>query len=177
MKYPPRYRSDKCFRCDAPSEIHNGNYSYCAYHYRHMQMRVNAKKHGKAIPTKDELTELLNAHSDMICPNCRALMHWLGRDGRKHVITLQHNHSGTFGILCHSCNSAHQFIPNDGFYSKPKGSRFCQDCKKFLPLDLFFKDSGLKGGVKTYCKQCANVRTYEWRRKTKYQGKFDWVAY
>lgn len=168
------YFSDECRRCARDSVINMGHYSYCAYHYRLIRIRVDAKIKGKMVPTEDELGVLLDKHKDMICPVCKSKMNWLGRDGKKHVLTLQHNMDGTFGILCHSCNAAHQFIPNDGFYSKPAGTRFCQDCKEFLPLNSFFRDSRLNGGVKTYCKKCANARTYKWRREVQYKGRTDW---
>lgn len=168
------YFSSECRRCARDAVINSGHYSYCAYHYRFMRIRVDAKIKGKSIPTEDELERLLEKHSDMICPVCKIVMHWLGRDGTKGLLTFQHNMDGTFGILCFQCNSAHQFIPNDGFYEKPSGSRYCQDCHEFLPFSSFFKDSRLNGGVKTYCKKCANSRTYKWRREVQYQGKSDW---
>lgn len=168
------YYTKECRRCVRDAVINSGNYSYCAYHYRFIRIRIEAKRKGKTVPTEKELEDLLEKHSDMICPACKHKMNWLGRDGRKNVLTFQHNMNGTFGILCHSCNAAHQFIPNDRFYEKPTGRRFCQDCKEFLPLDSFFKDLRLTSGVKTYCKECANARTYKWRRKVHYKGKADW---
>lgn len=173
----PKYLSDECHVCGVPAVKDSGNYSYCAYHYRHLRIRIDAKAKGKTVPTAQELTDLLNRHGDMICPCCRAEMVWLRKDNTRRVLTLQHNMDGTFGILCFSCNAAHQFIPNDGFYSIPKGSRFCQGCKRVLPEGNFFKDLRLSKGVKTYCKTCANIRTYSWRRKVGYKGKRDWTGY
>ncbi len=168
------YHSSKCFRCEKDAVINSGHYSYCGYHYRFMRMRTEADQKGKTVPSKDEMAELLAKHSDMICPVCKIKMHWLGRDGKKGLITLQHNMDGTFGILCFSCNVAHQFIPCDEFYDRQFGYRFCQDCQKYLPTTEFFKDTRLSIGLKSYCKKCANARTYKWRREVQYEGKADW---
>lgn len=142
-----------------------------------MQMRVCAKAKGKSVPSYKALDKMISGLINMLCPECGHRMKWLRKDSPKHVLTLQHDRSGKMRLLCFSCNTRHHYLPGDRFYTAPTGKRFCQDCKKFLPLASFFADRGLVGGVKTYCKVCSNRRTYTWRRRVQYKGKKDWNKY
>ncbi len=161
----------KCRWCKKKAEASSGTGSYCAKHVRFLRMRTDAKRKGKVVPSYDLLESMVQKLRDFKCPICSIKMVWLRKESTTRAITLQHDHSGDLRLICFSCNTAHQFIPKDGFYEKPKNTRYCQDCKKFKPLTEFFQDRRLTIGVKTYCKPCANRRTYIWRRRVRYKGQ------
>ncbi len=164
-------RAMKCRFCDAKGVAYCGSGRYCSKHTRFLRMRTDAKFKGKTVPSYDTLEALVKALKSFRCPICSVDMVWFRKESSTRVITLQHDHSGEFRLICFSCNTAHQFVPRDGFYKKSKHTRYCQDCKTFKPLGEFFKDKRLNDGVKTYCKGCANRRTYVWRRRVKYKGQ------
>jgi len=140
-------------------------------------MRVDAKQKGKSVPSYEQLEKFLADLHNFECPHCHREMCWQRKDGPNRVLTLQHDRSGQIRFLCFACNTAHQFDNGDEFYNRTDGTKTCRDCGHKLPLSGFFKDRRVKTGVKPYCKQCANVRTYAWRREVAYLGKTDWKAY
>jgi hypothetical protein len=166
----------KCRWCNLDGVMKQGSGHYCLKHGRFLQMRINAKFKGKTVPSYEELEECLNLLIDFLCPHCHRRMCWRRRDGQSTVLTLQHDRSGKFKFLCFGCNTAHQFDQGDEFYNRTPGRKTCRDCGLELPLDAFWKDRRVKTGVKSYCKRCANIRIYAWRRTVAYHGKSDWVA-
>lgn len=170
------YFSSKCHKCESKSDVNYGHYSYCSKHYREIGMRSQAKSKGKTVPSKEQMEELICSVGDMGCPVCKIKMNWLARDGKKTCITLQHNRDGSFALICFSCNVKHQFMPGDSFYDLNPGYKFCQMCKTEKMISEFFADKRLSCGKKSYCKICANKKTYKWRASVNYKGH-NWSVY
>ena len=126
----------KCKWCSNKSTIKQGHIWLCDKHYRFQQMRVNAKRHNKVVPSYEELEILDNK----ICPSCKRRMNWRGRDGQSTVITLQHDKSGRILFLCRACNTIHAKTPENIFYNLPKHSKYCHRCKVVKNINDFYKD-------------------------------------
>lgn len=47
-------------------------------------------------------------------------------------------------------------------YKNSETSRWCNVCKKFLPVDQFHKDRSRKDGHTSYCKPCKLIKNKEW---------------
>ncbi len=156
-----------CKWCSRVSVRKQGRIWLCAQHYRLQQMRVNAKRHKKEVPSYEVLEHL--AHwlgNPPICPICHRFMNWLAVDGAASVVTLQHDRSGDIRLMCLACNTKHAAMPNDTFYSLPSGHRRCPRCEQTKPFAAFSLDrSRVFPHRKTYCKECASVYHKEWRIK------------
>ena len=123
-----------CAHCGAPA-IFIMNQWVCAKHYRFRSMRYSARHSGKKVPSRDWLEA--NVPEGMVCPCCSRVMNWRIHEGRPTVITLQHNRDGTMAMICQSCNSRHQHMPGDSFYSLPEGMRRCPKCGEIKPRGEF----------------------------------------
>lgn len=156
-----------CKWCDAPAVRKQGRIWLCPKHYRFQQMRVRARRYGKAVPKYSALNGMVAAlGQEFQCPACRRSMNWLGADGQSTVATLQHDRDGTMRLLCRACNTRHGAYPNDEFYALPDGHKRCPRCKRILPLTDFWVDRGARWqNKKTYCKECSNAYHREWARK------------
>ena len=156
-----------CSRCKTPASHKRGNQFLCPKHYRFGQMRVTAKRHGKTVPTHDQL-EIL-ATRGMTCQDCSRVMNWLARDGQTTVISLQHYRDGTYGLVCRSCNTRHAFMDGDDYRSMPATSKLCPSCSTVKPLHEFYSDRGRSGEMrkKSYCVTCSNALVAEWRAKNR----------
>lgn len=156
-----------CAWCDAHAVRKQGRIWLCAIHYRHQQMRVNAKRHGKSVPTYEELAAL--SMPEIFCMDCSKQMNWLACDGQSSVVSLQHYRDGTFGLVCRSCNTRHAFMDGDTYREMPKDNKQCPQCKKIKPFSGFSVDNGRSGEIKlkSWCKQCSLEAHHEWKnRKT-----------
>ena len=105
-----------CARCDYPAARFQGRQHLCAMHYRFGQMRANAKRHGKRVPTETELLEMLsdiNTSAGPVCADCSEVMVWLGVEDQRYVVTLQHYRDGDMALVCRSCNTRHAYMPGD----------------------------------------------------------------
>ncbi len=131
-------------------------------------MRVNAKRHGKTVPTYEQLHEMLR--SDMKCRDCPIIMNWLSGEGLTTVMTLQHYRNGTFGLVCKGCNTRHGSMPDDLYLSISSEEKWCPGCKKVKNLAEFFKDNSKKlkrYKVRARCKGCCEVQRTKWRKNNK----------
>lgn len=137
-----------------------GNAKYCVEHYRFATMRASAKRLGKTVPTVDELTALLPV--DLVCQPCGRRMNWLASEGESTVITLQHDDSGAWRLICRACNTRHAAL-GDEFYMIPPDMRRCPGCLHVKPLREFCKDATRFLGTKTYCRGCQRGRHAKWR--------------
>ena len=153
-----------CKWCKKESIMKQGRIWLCVKHYRFQQMRCNAKRHGKTVPTYSELELMLSGLMDMQCQLCKQKMNWRSIDGQSTVISLQHWRSGGFGLLCRSCNTRHAFRPGDSFeYSEFE--KHCPGCSQLKPVGEFYTDKrGRWSNTKTYCKGCSDERCKAWVR-------------
>lgn len=152
--------SKKCSQCDAPATLFYNQTNLCSIHYRVQQMRVCAKRWGKAIPSKEHLVELVAqiVAADMRCQVCGCQMNWLKREGHKTVVTLQHDRSGEFRLICFSCNVKHQFHDGDEFYAAPANSKRCPACKLTKDKGDFYLFASTGKSAST-CKLCSRQKT------------------
>lgn len=122
--------------------------------YRIRQMRRDAHRNKKAVPTAEALEKLaeLVASDGMKCPACRRAMNWLFKDGRSTVVTLQHDRSGVIRLICKGCNSRHHLHPADTFYDLPEGHKRCPRCEAVKPVDAFYRLA--TGEIVSACREC-----------------------
>lgn len=165
----------KCKWCKGTAFIKQGRIWLCKKHYRFQQMRVRAKRKGKEVPSYNLLDEMLYLVGSvyMACPACGSKMNWLSSEGKRTVISLQHNRDGTLGFLCRSCNTRHAYFPGDTFYDVPFGHKFCNDCQQVLPFKVFSRDKFRSDGYRSYCKPCAYLRQKKYisQNRSKYNEK------
>lgn len=159
----PKY----CSHCSDLAVRLQGHQNLCAKHYRFGQMRANAKRHGKTVPTYDKLIEL--ASRGLFCADCNVRMNWLAKKGNATVVTLQHYRDGTFGLVCLSCNTRHAYMQGDEYRTMPKDHKQCPHCRTIKPFSEFARDNG-RGGVlrlKSWCRLCSSEAHHAWwQRKT-----------
>ncbi len=131
-----------------------------------MQMRVNAKRHNKTVPSYEELEKMF-LKDNMECESCKKPLNWLSKEGSDSVITLQHDDSGEFKFLCLSCNTKHGRGCRDLIYSIKENESYCKSCDKVKDKSEFFKDKYKKDGLKSSCKDCANKKVKNWKNGNK----------
>src|SRR5262245_14716555 len=125
-----------CHWCNEPGAFACGRLRVCARHRRSIQMRDTAKRSGKAVPTHAELEAMFRALIGMRCPVCCVVMNWLGRDGRRRVVTLQHDRGGTLRLSCVSCDVVHRCRSGDTFYDDREcGMGLCCLCNTWKRPD------------------------------------------
>ncbi len=146
---------------------------YCIKHYRLFDMRQKAKKKGKTVPSYDVLNALLeDLLPEMLCPVCNCAMGWRLKEAGGRVLTLQHDYSGAFKLICLSCNIRHSKYPSDEFYTIGKTHKYCSGCDKMLPR-ISFGPAGRKNGKKRtqfLCRPCEYLRQFRWREKRHLAG-------
>lgn len=155
-----------CSQCSETACIKQGHIWLCPRHYRMGQMRANAKRHGKTVPTKEHLAALIES-CKMVCPACDRKMNWRSKDGASIVITLQHNRDGSFAVICLGCNTRHHFFQGDSYFTRDKTKHPCRDCGEELPRKDFAKDASRPLGIKPYCKKCAYERYKQWASRNR----------
>lgn len=146
-------------KCGKPAVKNMSGTGWCAKHYRLSQMRRSAKYRGKAVPSCEFLESLLKELVLFHCPSCKCKMNWLGKDGMKTAISLQHDASGEIKLICLLCNNRHGQYPGDSFYSIPDGFKPCPGCKAVLPFSEFGSRKHRWNNTSTYCKGCYNARS------------------
>jgi len=156
-----------CKWCQSTPYMKQGRIWLCVKHYRFGQMRCNAKRHGKKVPTYSELENLLHGLYMFCCPLCSHTMKWTSKENKKRVITLQHNHNGSVQFLCRSCNTKHIHIPNDGIYELPDNQKYCSSCKEIKPYKEFYKNKQTSSGYASLCKECMNKNNSLWRKQNR----------
>lgn len=156
-----------CSRCGEESARRQGHQWLCAKHYRFGQMRVLAKRRGKAIPTHEELHGMPG--SNLNCPDCGVLMNWLSEDGMATVASLQHYRDGSMAIVCRSCNTRHAYMPEDTYRDMPKDHKWCPKCESTKPFSMFALDNGRSGPMKlkSWCKECSSFAHTKWQRSNR----------
>lgn len=156
-----------CSRCDSKASHKQGNQHLCAKHYRFGQMRATAKRHGKVVPSHEQLAGMVAEGMD--CADCHRPMNWLSLDGRCTVASLQHYRNGTMAIVCRSCNTRHAFMAGDTYREIPKDHKFCASCETVKPLASFSADNSRSGEmkVKSACKECSHLAISAWRSSNK----------
>lgn len=156
-----------CSVCGEVATMKQGHQSLCDKHYRFGQMRVHAKRHGKSVPSRDELEAI--TPKDLVCPDCSKKMNWRGVDGRSTVASLQHYRDGSYGIVCRSCNTRHAFMHDDTYREMPKDHKQCPQCNLIKPHTEFAADNGRTGPMKlkSWCKSCSSKSHTEWQRNNR----------
>src|SRR3990172_13161955 len=152
-----------CSKCRRLVIRKQGNQWLCAKHYRFGQMRITAKRHGKFVPTHQELEGMMNPENK--CSDCNERMVWLAIENSKRVINLQHYRNGLIGLVCHSCNSRHSAMPGDSFCSMPKDHKQCCSCKQIKVFQEFYMRRA--GFPTAACRQCMNLENKKWRESHK----------
>lgn len=147
--------------CAEPAFRRLGNAKYCVKHYRFATMRTCAKRHGKTVPSYEELEMLIPL--GLICQPCGRPMNWLAANGESTVLSLQHDRSGEYRFICRACNTRHAAHDGDEFYAIPSDQRRCPGCLHVKPLSAFCMDISRWLGRKTYCRGCASGRHKAWR--------------
>lgn len=157
----------KCSRCKFEATIKQGNQHLCDKHYRFGQMRANAKRHEKLVPTHEQLERM--ASDGMRCPDCETKMNWRSKDGKSTVASLQHYRSGAMAIVCRSCNTRHASMDGDSYCSMPKDHKRCPSCKSIKPQSEFSKDNGRSGVIrlKSICKSCSDIKVKQWKESNR----------
>ncbi len=160
----------KCYKCPRPAVMDRGN-KLCARHVRLEQMRSTSKRKGKLVPSFKYLENMVDQLGPaMLCPSCDFPMIWFRKYGDPgKTVTIQHDHSGTIRLICHSCNARHQYFPNDSFYDMDPRLKKCGTCKKSLPPDQFHYARGSTRWKDRHndCKKCTNAAAREYRAKNK----------
>lgn len=153
----PQRANTKCSQCSEPATKSRNQTYYCTIHYRIKQMRDDAKIDNKSVPSWEELLVLASrlVKEGMTCQVCGRQMNWLRGEGIKTVVTLQHDRSGDYRLICLSCNSRHQHCSGDSFYSIPEGQKSCTACKIVKPLAEFYRHKSNPCGVRSECKACS----------------------
>lgn len=156
-----------CSRCGDLAVRRQGHQHLCAKHYRFGQMRVLAKRRGKAVPTHQQLEAMVRAGN--CCADCSAPMNWLAEKSQTFVATLQHYRDGSFGLVCRSCNTRHAYMPGDTYRDVPKDWKFCPRCAQVKPDSDFCADNGRSGPrkLKSHCRECSHQSHTEWRIKNR----------
>ena len=163
----------KCKWCPAKAVRKQGRIWLCKKHYRFQQMRCNAKRHGKSVPSYEEL-ESLWTESGGRCPTCDRTFNWLSVEGTGTVVSLQHDRNGGRRLLCRSCNTRHASFSGDSFYSTDPQKRICPRCRKSLPLSSFSRDKSRRWKtLNTYCRTCRAALHATWvaKNRKKYNEK------
>jgi hypothetical protein len=155
----------KCQRCSKPPITDAYGVRLCDKHYRFTQMRVNAKREGKKVPSYLELEQMLPKR--MICQSCRSKMFWRRKDGGSLVVSLQHNRDGTMAIICMRCNIKHVKYPGDLFFSRDKNCKWCPGCNKEVLLKLFPADKRGHYGVASRCRECRRDYLRVWNKNAR----------
>ena len=161
----------RCGRCEEPASHTQGHQHLCPKHYRFGQMRANAKRHGKLVPSHDRLEEMVS--DSMECQDCGRMMVWLGREDQVMVASLQHYRDGTLGLVCRTCNTRHAFMEGDAVRHVSLAEKLCPKCGVVKPRTEFYLDRGRSGPLKTksYCQVCSDEAFNEWRIKNR--GKYN----
>lgn len=135
----------------------------CAKHSRFHQMRRQAARRGKLVPSFEKLEKLCAELIDFRCRGCEKTMIWTSRNGGKKgdSVSLQHNRNGSMSLICHACNSKlTDGFSESGFYQKLKLKK-CGLCEVVLPLDAFYRRyANEPDKVQSRCKPCKNQEIY-----------------
>lgn len=152
----------KCAHCDDVATRYKSRQWFCAKHYRFGQMRYDAKRKGKTVPSREQLDALVDPENR--CGDCRVSMVWLAIEDQVRVVNLQHYRDGSYGFVCRPCNTRHAFMPGDSFRDLPAEHKYCPNCKCTKPFSAFSKDNSRNGQtkLKSWCKQCADVHLTAW---------------
>jgi hypothetical protein len=116
-------------------------------------MRRQARRTGKAVPTKEQCLALIEA-TGMVCPvpSCgkEMTLHAPRHQGVGDVVSLQHARDGSMHCICHGCNSRDRDLPSDWhLWNCPKGQKWCNLCGCFKPLEEF-----RSGAMRGHCRAC-----------------------
>ncbi len=157
----------RCSRCSLPGHVRQGHQWLCPKHYRFGQMRVTAKRHGKQVPTHEQLEDLLRETDGMKCFGCGKIMNWLASSNQFLVVSLQHDRDGTLRLLCRGCNTRHAVHPADTYYTLPNNAKWCSGCDLVLTRDSFYRDRSRPLGLKSSCKACSQKTHAAWRKRNR----------
>jgi hypothetical protein len=149
-----------CKHCDAPA-IYLYTRWLCPMHHRFRQMRADALKGGKIVPS---MADLIAMTRNFVCVDCGVALNWFAKDGKRTVATLQHYRDGTLGIVCFSCNARHGAMPGDTFRDLPDGHKWCAKCSQVKPCGEFHADrsSGRLLKLRGSCKACSEIARSKW---------------
>lgn len=142
--------------------------TFCGKHWRFCNMRRQARRSGKTVPPYGILHQLLKGlMPKLLCPVCKRTMGWKRNEVGGRVLTLQHDRSGEFRLICLTCNIRHTGYRGDDFYTIGKTHKHCGGCNKMLPRSSF----GPAGErIQTLCYPCETTHKRQWREKRRRAG-------
>lgn len=154
-----------CVRCESPSTHKQGRLWLCPKHYRFGQIKAEAKRKGKTVPSNQCLEEM----ATLICGDCGVRMNWLARHNQTLVASFQHYRDGSYGIVCRSCNTRHAHMDGDTYRSMPKDHKKCPKCLQVKPLSKYAADNSKSGPmkIKSWCQSCSTISHREWKLRKK----------
>lgn len=168
----PRRPDQKCAHCENPgTELFKQGY-YCVVHYRIKQMRYDAQASGKTIPEATEISSMMDhwIENGLLCPVCKRKMNWLKKEGISTMLTLQHDRSGQYRLICLGCNVRHQNYPGDTFYDLPAGQEWCRTCEKTKPISDFYPRKSSRLGIRSSCRECEKAAVNDYHRRQRNEG-------
>lgn len=145
--------------CNSLATIVSGQTPYCPKHRRMVQMKSDAKKRHKIVPSDEVLESLFTAIEDMCCPICGTKMTYFRENGiGARVITLQHDDSGELRLICLACNVKHAQFGGDVWYFLEDGYYRCICCQEIKPFEDFYHRKDNSNQIYTRCKECERAR-------------------
>jgi hypothetical protein len=167
-RYTPNTRKsgNGCSKCEKPGFRFRGERWLCVIHHRIDTMQNSARTKRKAVPTTELLDSLASelVGRKMACEVCNVIMQWAGKMGEPHTVSLQHDRSGRFRLICMRCNQIHDDLPGDSFYDLPKNHWRCRPCNRVLPLSSFYKNRA--GSCCIECRKKLNKKMWALHGKT-----------
>jgi hypothetical protein len=153
----------------------HGSTWYCEKHYRFRQMRSDARRRGKVVPSWEQLDErlleCLDEHGRLgKCPSCGRQMQWKSGADKKigPTISLQHNLDGTMCFICHSCNVGHgKSKLGDLYLALEDEEKYCPRCDTVKSLEQFRKNRSRRTGTSGNCRECDTDRARKYREAKK----------
>lgn len=163
---------EKCRKatCSRQASIWRQKQFLCVLCFRYSGMRYVAKAHGKYTPSFEELEKLGTSliKNNMKCQDCGTTLHWLARDGRRRVVTLQHYRDGSLGFVCQSCNTRHSWMEDDTYRYRDDTKKKCPKCQEVKPITEFGRanNSSIRK-VTPRCKACNRISNKAWHIKNR----------
>jgi hypothetical protein len=153
----------QCFICGLSAVKRHNRANMCEKHHRFLQMQKTAKADGKVVPSIFELESLVP--NGMLCQDCGVEMHWIDDKNRCSGAVLQHYRDETLGIVCHSCNVKHGFMPGDMYRDVSDNHKLCTSCRVIKPISSFgIRKDSKKIYPLSKCKVCMKLSYQAWRQ-------------
>lgn len=162
---------NKCCKtgCHADGTERRNNAWYCPMHTRVRQMRIACRHDNKTCPDESIVDDLVKRiiQSGMECELCGVRMNWMKKDGISSCVSLQHDRSGSFRLICLGCNVRHGQLPGDKYYEIRDGQKWCAGCETVLDASEFYPSRTIAQGVMSRCKKCSAKIARGWAKNNR----------